>query len=167
MAVHPVRAHQAVGRPGTQVVPSRWSEAPRVIVGKTFTACCEIRRPDGVRGTFDQASGSYPDAVPAPPHYRGGCRVQVLTGDEQARVSAEEPVATVGYLVVVDLNAGTPEVPLSIDDVLTVTDVDPENGDVSLIGRVMTVYGIQRGSLAWERDLTCVDELRPNEHPET
>lgn len=149
-----VRARQHQGRPGTPVIPQSWSQAPRVIVGKTMTGRCEIRRPGAVKSsTFNTTTGTYPMTPPAP-HFTGPTRVQVLNAQERAQLVGDQPVTTVGYRVVVPLDANLVEV----DDVVTVTCTD-DNGDPVLVDHELIVRSFAVGSLAWERDLICTDNL--------
>lgn len=155
------RPRQATGRPGTQVIPSKWSQAARIVIGKTRTGCCTLRHQGSTPGDFDSETGTYPDAVPHAGYWSGTCRVQVapLLGG-QAQDAAGEPVTTVGYMVAVDVKADDPDDEIRIGDLVRVDALD-DNGDPSLIGRDLTVVSIARGTLAWERDLGCLDQVPP------
>lgn len=142
----------------THVVHPDWSTHHRPVVAGTFTAECTIRRPGVTQGEFDPNSGTYTDPQPHPPHYTGGCRIQVLTGDDQQAAVADQTVTTVGYLVAVDLTSSTDT---QVNDLVKVTAVD-DNGDPTLVDHELTVSSFARGTLAWERDLTCLDQLAPD-----
>lgn len=148
-----MRSRQAVGRPGTPVIPSKWSQAPRVVIEKTWTACVEIRHPGGTKGAFNATTGTYP-ATPHEPHFTGDARIQVLNAQERSQLIAEDPVTTVGYRVVVGLDASE----VAVEDVVKITGVD-DNGDPTLINHELILRSFDRGSLAWERDLICTDNL--------
>lgn len=149
-----MRPTQATGRPGTPVIPDGWAKAHRTVAVKTMTATCTIRRPGGTKGAFNSTTGTYP-ITPNAPHYTGPCRIQVLPIMSGQRDTAEEQITVAGYLVTVELDASAETL---VDDVLTVT-APGDNGDPLLLDRDLVVSGIALGSLAWERDLTCIDSL--------
>lgn len=148
-----MRASQHVGRPGTPVIPATWSEAPRTVVGKTWTSQCEIRHPGGVKGIFDATTGTYP-LTPHTPHFTGKARLQVLDAQERANLVAAEPITTLAYRVSVTVDATA----VQVEDVLKVTGLDA-NGDPTLVDHQLVVKSFSRGSLAWERDLICIDHV--------
>ncbi len=122
-------------------------------MGKTRTASCEIRDPGGTKGPFNETTGTYP-TVPFPPHFTGTARVQQLNAQDMAKLVAEQQVTETGYLVVVDLSADQ----VKVGDVVTITTLD-DNGDPALVDHELVVRSFGRGSLAWERDLICSDNL--------
>lgn len=138
----------------TRVIPTGWSGHHRPVVAGTFTATCAIRRPGGVPGVFDPETGETPTTA-HDPHYTGGCRVQVLPSLEQEAVTGDQEVTTVGYRVSIGYNV-TPD--LAVGDLVKVTAVD-DNGDPTLVDRSLRVESFSRGSLMWERDLVCIDDL--------
>lgn len=157
-----MRAQQSVGRPGTPVIPAAWSQAPRVVMAGTRTAQVALRHPGAATGDFDPATGTYPGAQNAA-YWTGTARVQaspVFGGG--AKDIAGEAVTEVAYLVAIDVTADDPAGALQVGDLVDVTALD-DNGDLSLVGRTLTVQSIARGSLAWERDLVCVDQIPPAE----
>jgi hypothetical protein len=114
-----------------------------------MTATCTIRHPGGTR-VFDAATG-LTTTTPLIPFYSGVCRVQALAvGDNRADVAGQQ-VSSAGYLITVPWSVDEAEV----DDLVTVT----ASGDGSLTGRTLTVTTVQRGSLRFERDLICLDDL--------
>lgn len=117
-----------------------------------MTAVCTIRLPGAVQGPWNATTGQY-TSTPHAPYYTGPCRVQQL--HQPNEVSAgEQRVSTHDYLVPVPAAVTAVE----LGHILTVTAGGPDL-DPSLIGRLLTVTDIQRGSLTWERDLTCTDDL--------
>jgi hypothetical protein len=125
-----------------------------VIVADLWTADCSIRHPGGTRGAFDSTTGTYP-TVPFDPYYVGGCRIQVLSTEEQRELVAEEQITSVGYLIVVDLDESLES---RAGDLVTITAVD-DNGDPQLIGQTVQVRSLARGAQPWERDLRCTFPL--------
>lgn len=150
-----MRPRQATGRPGTQVIPTGWSDAPRQIMRRTWTAAVSIRHPGGTQGPFDPDTGTYP-SVPFPPHYVDGARIQVLSTQEQEQLVAEDEVTTVAYRVVVDLDTSTET---RVGDVVLVDSLDTSIGDPLTVGQELVVRSYGVGSMAWERDLICTLQL--------
>lgn len=148
------RPTQAHGRPGTPVIPANWSAGHRPVVEATFGGVCEIRPPGGTPGVFDPVTGTRP-STPHPAHYTGPCTVQVLPALEQESVTGDQEVTTLGYRVTVAYDAA-PQ--LDVDDLVKITAVD-DNGDPTLVARVLKVQSFVRGTVAWERDIYCVDDL--------
>lgn len=146
------RHHAGSGR--RSVIGAAWSAHHRPVVAGTLTATCEIRHPGGTQGDFDPTTGTRP-TTPHPAHYAGPCRVQVLPALEQEALTGDQQVTTVGYRVTITYD-DAPE--LDVDDLVKITAVD-DNGDPTLVGQVLKVQSFARGSLAWERDISCVDDL--------
>lgn len=148
------RPQQALGRAGTPVIPPGWQQAHGAVVAKTWTVGCEIRHPGGTKtGPLDPTTGSYPVTANTP-HFSGNARVQALSLQDTARLVADQEITTAGYLVAVDLSADA----VKVDDVVTIVTV-PADADQTLVDRSLTVKSVVRGSLAWERDLVCIDNL--------
>lgn len=148
-----MRSRQHTGRPGTQVIPDRWQGTHGRVIAKTWTVCVEIRRPGAVKGAFNPTTGTYPMTPPAP-HFTGMARVQALATRDQAQNAADQAVTELRYLVAVSLEANE----VQVDDVVKITGVK-DDSDQTLVNREVTVSSLARGSLAWERDLTCIDDL--------
>lgn len=142
--------------PNTRVIPAGWSAHHRPVVADTWTATVTLRRPGYQAGSddFDPVTGTR-TGTPHPVHFTGTARIQVqpILGGED--VAGDQEITTYGYLVAVDLatSGGT-----QVGDLVDVTAVD-DNGDASLVGRTLTVTGVGRGSLVWERDLYAIDNL--------
>lgn len=141
--------------PNTRVIPEGWSAHHRPVAEGGMTATVQVRHPGGTPGEFDPVTGTRPN-VPHAPHHTGQARIQVapVFGGGEAVAGGQE-ITTVAYLVAIELD-GSDE--CKVDDLVKVTAVD-DNGDPALVGRTLTVTGVARGSLAWERDLVCTDDL--------
>lgn len=148
------RQQQAQGRPGTPVLPAAWSAGHRPVVEATYTAACEIRHPGGTAPTFNATTGAS-SSTPNAAHYAGPCDVEVLPALEQAAVTGDQQVTTLGYRVTVAYDAA-PQ--LKVGDLVKITAVD-DNGDPTLVGQVLKVQSFARGSVAWERYIYVVDDL--------
>lgn len=140
--------------PGTRVIPVGWSAHHRPTVEGTWTATCLIDK----AGTGPSVWNPVTHSTDPPPRIvlydNLGCRVQQRTMPQQDALNAEQQVSTHEYLVVVDIKVAG----LEIDgehQVLIKTNPD----DPDMAGRRLTVTDIQRGSLMWERDLVCIDNL--------
>lgn len=139
-------------RPGSTVIPPGWSEHHRPVAEATMTAVVLIDGPPTEERVFDKATGTWStpprtvlfDDVP--------CRIQQQRQPNESTVG-DQQVSTHDYLV---------PVPLYVEGLVTdgshhllvKTCEDPD-----LIGRRLTVTDVMRGSLAWERDLICIDHL--------
>lgn len=146
---------QSVGRPGTPVIPADWSAAPRIVMEGTRTAAVALRHPGVATGAFDPATGTYPGAQEAA-YWTGTARVQAAPTFVD-RDAADEAITARAYLVTVELEADDPDGELRLGDLVDITGGDA-NIDPTLIGRSLTITSVARGSLAWERDLLCVDQ---------
>lgn len=147
------RASRSQGRPGTTVVPPNWETDHATVVAKTLTAVVEIRPRASMPATINDDLSYTPAASPAPA-YSGRARIQVLNGEESVKVLGEQVRATVAYLVVIDRSAG----PIERGHMVKVLAAS----DPTLLepGRRLVVERLDRGSLRWERDLYCIDELQ-------
>ncbi|WBL18515.1 DUF6093 family protein [Citricoccus sp. NR2] len=136
------------------VIPEGWAAHHRPVANSTMTGICTLTGP---AGGYDYETGELAPGetlvadVP--------CRVQELKREARAD-AAGQLVDTRQYLVTLPLD----QVPnLTITDagpVVTVTGyADGHDGDPHLLGRPLRVLNVQHGTLLWERDLTCVDDL--------
>lgn len=143
-----------VGLPNMKVIPEGWQAAHRPVAEGTMTGLGQLESPSGppVFGAPEgQAGTALTNVLP--------CRVQQVRG-EADRTTGYQRVDTRRYLVTMPLD-GVPD--------FEVTDQGPifrlagyqpgHEGDPHLIGRPLRVTNVQRGTLVWERDLTCVDDL--------
>lgn len=142
--------------PGTKVIPDGWSDHHRPTAAGTMTATCNLRIPGGTDKQFDTGTGKT-TVTPHPPYLVGAkCRIQALKIGEKGvdqRV-AEQQITTAPYLVAVDWSTAAGVEPRVDHLVDVVTAEDP-----TLVGHTLTVRSVVRGSLVWERDLTCTDDL--------
>ncbi|WP_067428349.1 DUF6093 family protein [Nocardioides jensenii] len=146
-----LRHHGGSGR--RTVIPTDWSAHHRPIVTDTHGATVSLRRPGGVRGAFDEATGKWA-TVANEPYYEGYARIQVLPANAQEKTAAEQEISTLGYAIMLD-HAVTG---MQLDDLVAVAAVD-DNGDPWLLTRELTITSIEGGSLHWERRLLCTDNL--------
>jgi len=137
------------GRPGTTVIPADWSASHAVVAAKTFTAPVEVFDPAAGTEPALQADFTYSAGAVAAPIFTGSARIQVMNG-QAADILGEQQVLTALYLVVVDRAA---DIPVG-SRVLVGDGVDP-----LLDGRHLIVRKAAGGSLRWERDLWCVDDM--------
>lgn len=139
--------------PGTQVIPSAWSEHHRPVVAGSMTARVALY--------FPADEYSWPPVTPTTddPVWEGVARIQAATSSSDA-VPAETPVKTRPYLVTVPLGAFPAEIPLGEPGAyLVVTAAE----DAAFVGRRLTIHDVQHGSLVWERDLICEYNLTENQ----
>lgn len=145
------RHHTGSGR--RSVIPTDWSAHHRPAANSTHTATVQLRRPGGVQGEFDRVTGTTP-VTPYPPYYEGAARIQLLPSETQEVEAAEQEVSLARYAVMLDAAVTG----FALEDLCQVTAVD-DNGDAWLVGRELTVYAFESGSLHWERRLLCRDNL--------
>lgn len=147
------RPLRSQGRPGTPVIPNDWEDSHATVVRKTFTATVQIFPPfEDQTAPVLAADLTYATSAAVDPIYQGGARIQVLNGQETTNLVGDQAQLTAGYLVVVDRD-GTDIPPRAVVRILTST--DPTLND----GRRLTVRKVARGSMRWERDLWCVDDM--------
>lgn len=131
-----------------------------------MTATVSFRHPGGTPGEFNDETGAR-DLDPFPPYYgpdingEGGiARIQAMSTQAAQALAAEQTITTQAYLVTIpafaELLAGAED--FAVDDLGVVDAVGP-HGDVTLVGRELTVQAVIRGSLTFERDLVCTDAL--------
>lgn len=148
------RHHIGSGR--RSVIPPGWAVHHRPVAAGAMTASIAIRPPGGIPGEFDETTGRRGPTVPLPAHYTGPARIQSqpVFGTREA-VSGGQEISTLTYLVAIELEGADG---CKVGDLVKVTAVD-DNGDPTLVDRTLTVAGVARGSLSWERDLLCIDDL--------
>jgi hypothetical protein len=138
-------------RPGSQVIPAGWSAHHQPVAEGTMTARCTIDRAGDGPPVWNDDTGAYDPIPRVVLHADVPCRIQQWKQPLVADVGQQE-LTTHHYLI---------PVPVYITDVavgqqvLVTTNPD----DPSLVGRRLDITDVQRGSLAWERDLVCLDHL--------
>lgn len=141
---------------GTRVIPEGWAAHHRPVAEATMTATVRLTHAagDATPGQVDPTTGRRTGSE-ATHYFEGAARIQAQPSVGRDAVTGDQMVTTVGYLITLTLD-GTSDA--AVDDLVEVTAVDA-NGDPSLVGRVLQVEGVLRGSLAFERDLYCTDNL--------
>jgi hypothetical protein len=150
-----LRHHTGSGR--RRVIPTDWSAHHRPVLATTRTATVTLRAPGGTAGVFDPVTGTSSN-TPFAAYYTGTARIQVVSVFGHDVLAAEQEVSTLRYAVTLDSVVSG----VALGHLVRVTAVD-DNGDVDLVGRDLTVEGILRGSLHWERRLICTDDLETQE----
>lgn len=131
-----------VGLPNTRVIPAKWAEHHRPTANGTMTEPCTITR-----------ISAGPPPYPIPVDWTGEttihttvCRVQELKR-EGGSVPAEQPTSERQYLITIPV-LGAPAFRAG------------EQGDViNALGRQLRIGSIMFGTLLWELDFICVDNL--------
>jgi hypothetical protein len=149
------RHHTGSGR--RSVIPADWSAHHRPAANSTHTATVQLRHAGGTRGEFDRETGTYA-FTPHAPYYSGPARIQLLPAETQEVEAAEQQVSLTRYGVMLDAEVTG----FALEDLCKITAVD-DNGDPWLVGREITVYAAEGGSLHWERRLLCRDNLETQE----
>lgn len=140
---------QSTGR-GTAVIHRDFTDALRTRADATHTSTCSIRHLGGTAGAFNEATGKK-DLIPFPAHFTGACLVERLPASETDPVAGDEQVPTLTFTVAV----GAEDAPATVTgDLILVTAVDG-NGDLSLVGKTLTVDSIDRDSITAERVFRC------------
>lgn len=145
--------------PGYKVIPDGWAAHHRPTANSTMTYICDLYVP---------AAG--PPPYPEPQGWDGTsllkadvpCRVQELNRPGSATV-VEQPTRTRDYLVTLPL-AGLPDLPVGERGTI-VRNFRPKNpidADPGLARRTLRAIDVQHGSLMWERDLICTENMTQN-----
>lgn len=142
----------------TRVIPIGWSQHHRPVANGSMTARCEITRvtgPDPWPPTDDPPQR--PIVWPTGDDL-GRCRVQEIDAVKEPATIAQT-AGVRSYLVTVPID-GLPQLKAGEQsDIVTITECDD---DPLLVGRVLRITDIQHGSLMFERDLVCTDDLTAN-----
>lgn len=137
------------GRPNYKVIQDDYGERLATAANQLHTSACEIRGPE-VLGTFDPNTGAY-DVTPGPLRYEGSCRVQRERRADVANLVTEQDLPSMVYLVQIDHDADN----IQVRDIVTVT----RSEDGQLVGQVLPVIAVIRGSMRAVRNLYCTDDL--------
>jgi hypothetical protein len=128
--------------PNTKVIPAGWAEHHRPTANGTMTEPCVIKRVSDGPPPYPKPVDWVPDATV----HETVCRVQELKR-EGGSVPAEQPTTERQYLVTIPV-IGAPAFRAG------------ERGDVvHTLGRQFRIASIMFGSLLWELDFVCVDNL--------
>lgn len=137
-------------RPGTAIFHPAWETHHRPTAAAQCTSTCVITQPSTAAATFDTGTGrsTRPAAATV---YTGPCRVQHLTQRKEGVEFAGANLAVAQYEVELPITAGViPDI--DAEAVVTITAAS----DPSLTGARLRVVEVARGSLLWQRSLTCV-----------
>lgn len=133
--------------PNTRVIPVGWEAWHEPVAIGSLTGEIQVFRPDFV-GVRDAGTGRTDFAEPEL-IYEGPARVQKRDiGEANIRLAADKVVSISPYLVVV--GKACPMV-LVRDRILIITDP----GDPDAVGVVLDVADVARGTLTFERDISC------------
>jgi hypothetical protein len=138
-------------RPGSQVIHPGWSAHHQPVAVGTMTARCTIDREGDGPPVWNDDTGAYDPIARVVLHADVPCRIQQWRQPQEATTGQQE-LTTHHYLI---------PVPASITDAAVGQQVliTASSDDLSLVGRRLDITDIQRGSLAWERDLIALDHL--------
>ncbi|MFC0623232.1 DUF6093 family protein [Kribbella deserti] len=138
-------------RPGTPVIPVGWSQYHRPVAELSMTARCTIDADGTGEPVWNNDTGTWDAPARVVLHTGVPCRIQQQRQPQEANASGQS-VTTHDYLVPVPAEILNVEVGHELR-------IDSCPDDPSLVGRRLVVTDVLRGSLAWERDLICVDRL--------
>lgn len=148
------RPTRSQGRPGTNVVPPNWERDHAPVVEKTLTGVCSIYPAPGAGGAepvmAPDLSWTVPDVTPL--YVDVPCRVQHHQGATNPQDQAGQGVMTSEYLV------GVPYVLVGIGTRSVIVFTDGSDPDL-LATPALYVRDPLVGTLRFERDLICVDDL--------
>lgn len=143
--------NQALGRPGTPVIPTGWQQAHGAVVAKTMTATVALRKPGGTK-TFNTTSRrtEYTGVTPYATDQAARIQAEASRAVQPSEEQAEETLQVAGYLVTLTFDRTVDDEPAA-GDLVDVTASD----DPLLTGRTLKITEAVRGSLRFERDLFC------------
>ena len=118
-----------------------------------MTAKCRITRASTSNGTWNDATNQYDPPAREVVYETLACRVQELSLP-QVQETGQQRVSSRDYRVSLPITA----LAVLVDDVLEVLGGD-DTLDASLVDRPLVITDIQRGSLTWQRDVICIDNL--------
>lgn len=144
------RPRQAMGRPGTPVIPADWAESHSRIVARAVATASKVKiGPPGGASHWDEGLGRTV-TDPATAVYDGTAELMAVSDTARALTVVEDPVKQRVYDVTLPYVVGagiTPEM------VITVAAGDP---DPTLAGRTLRVHAVERGSRRFSRVLLAV-----------
>lgn len=138
------------GRPGTRVIPTNWETEHAQVVEGTFTATVSIWEPNAsaVTSVNDDLTVTVTEADPIATAVPA--RIQALKAEDTRALVGDQEQITNGYLVAIGRDLDIPVKAIVL--VVTATDTD-------FVGRRMRVHKLDHGSLRFERDLYCTEDL--------
>lgn len=150
------RPRQSQGRPDTRVIPKNWESEHGKVASRTHNATVQIytASEDNSAGSLNEdltrTSSTPPELV-----YTGPARIQVQNAQQKSAEVGDQSQITLDYLVALDRDvAGADDV--TVRSVIKVI----ESPDPSLVGALrLYVAQVERGSVRFERDLICVDDI--------
>lgn len=137
----------------SRVIPVGWEAHHRPVAEGTMTAKCRITRASTSNGTWNDATNQYDPPAREVVYETLACRVQELSLP-QVQETGQQRVSSRDYRVSLPITA----LAVLVDDVLEVLGGD-DTLDASLVDRPLVITDIQRGSLTWQRDVICIDNL--------
>jgi hypothetical protein len=147
------RPTRSQGRPGTPVIPKDWETSHAIVATKTMTGTCRIR-PQATSNVEPvmNADLSYDTSTADAAIYTGPCRIQELKTRDTGATVGEQDLRIANYLVTIGRDAG--DIPVgALVEVISSTDATLASP------RRLVVRTVARGTLRWERDLHCVDDM--------
>lgn len=144
--------------PSTRVVHPGWASRHAPATVDAMNATCVITHGQ-TGGGWDPATG--PTTGTPIVTYTGPCRVGYGTREPRQVDAAGQHVTTRTVTVSIPRDhQGVPVPAQTVGARVTVTGVDA-NGPAALVGQVLVVTAVALPSLAWQQDLTCVDDQTP------
>jgi len=130
-----------------EIIPDGWVGYGRAVAEATMTgASCEVRLPD----THELDDNNQYVTVPGDLVWSGKCRVQRL-GPQRITSLAQQQAIFANYLVAIPYQ----DTDIDVGNIVRVT----TSVDGLLVGRSLRVAHVMVGSLVWERDLYCNDDM--------
>lgn len=148
--------------PGTRVIHRRFSAHHRPVTESTMTAVCRITRPRAIGKAAPWTPQDGPSPAITDLVWLGPCRVQALDSRATAAEAAAQQVTTRDYLIAIPAAAPAVRAGVNGDSIRILVNPDDE----LVLGRVFRVVDIAHGSVLWQRDLMCADDLDANNPPD-
>lgn len=137
------------GLRNTRLIHKRFEQHHHRTAEGQLTAECVITRPASgpTPPVFDEITGR--SILPKPAEvYAGPCRLQREPIFEAQRDVADRTTIADGYRLILPASAAE----VRVNDLITMTACD---GDPDLVGKLLHVTNVYRGSITWQRDIRC------------
>lgn len=139
-----------------RVIPDGWREHHRPVAESSMTGLVDV---------FDRSILKEPKdplGDPEAPKVGHGipCRIQQIDRPSNTVVAGQE-IATRQYRVVVPSNSGIEWRPGSRGTFLKVVGVAPDADRSAIMGMILELREVLRGTETWEQDLVCVENPNP------